>query len=106
MGHKRDLISHYRRLIALRDEHPEQPLKDFCRSHSISAWTYYHWRNRLNRTSGLLARPELPPFLPIRVDTMVAASLYEVVFPSGVLIRAKGELPQQIIGLIAPVPGR
>ena len=41
------LLEKYRKIIADRVVHRDQPVSKFCRSHNISVWTYYHWKKKI-----------------------------------------------------------
>jgi transposase-like protein len=96
----------YQRIIELRQREPQTRLNDFCRKHGISPWTYYFWRKRLAERESNAPKVQQPAFVAVATDSSSTyPSGFEIVFPTGVILRSTGALSRQILQEIVSVLG-
>jgi hypothetical protein len=96
---------HYKRLIELRQQRPDEPLSQFCRTHGISTWTYYFWRKKLCSDTPARVERAMAPFIPVRIQSAASMPhLLEILFPNGVVVRSGAELSRALLSNLAGIP--
>jgi hypothetical protein len=98
---KADRSSFYRRLLQERTRDPSVPLERFCRRHSISLWTYYHWKKRLGFEDAAFKKVTAPiqrAFVPVSVSP--AHDGMEIRLREGIVIRIPGSFDRDIFKAI------
>jgi transposase-like protein len=96
-------FEHYKRLIELRRQKPEEPLSQFCRENGISTWTYYFWRKKIIAETGRNDRRQtVQTFVPVRLEsnTLPSHSL-EIVLPNGIRVRSGQPLDRELLSVLA-----
>jgi len=103
MHNRQDILrAKYARILREREQVPEVPLDRFCRKHSISLWTYYHWKKRLAAapSSQVIRTASFVPVVMGRLE-QENGSWAEVRYPDGILLRCTGNHNREELALLA-----